>query len=56
MKYYEDLEFEEIWEHLRSRVSKEPVDKGSEALVLEGSYILRESEGQKFLEFGGQGI
>ena len=32
------------------------VDKGSEALVLEGSYILRESEGQQFWEFGGQGI
>ena len=56
LKYYEDLEFEEIWGYLRSRVSKKPVDKGSEALVLEGSYILRESEGQKFWEFGGQEI
>ena len=45
--------FGDIWgaECLRSLV-----DNGTGALVLEGSYILRESEGKKFWEFGGQGV
>ena len=53
MRTWNLKKFGDIWgaECLRSLVDKE-----SETLVLEGSYIRRESEGQKFWEFGGQGI